>query len=263
MKRHGIIIWLVIAAICVAVLIVPSAISRASSNFIINLVKPLSGPTISAGRKISGFFPLFSEIGSLRKDNQHLAEDLTRSKVDSAKLTELEFENITLKEQLAYKQAHPELKLLSVRVIGLDPTSLYDSLVIDRGSDDGVSSGMAVTSLGVLIGKINQVSPENSRVLLVISKDSIIQVMLSGSRTDGILKGGISGMTLQDIPLDTQVAANENVITSGLGGGLPKGIFVGNAGREVSTKSDIFKTIEVKSAIDFSKLESLFVVIGG
>lgn len=263
MKRRNLLIWILLAAVLVAVFIVPSAISRITSNFIIKLTKPISGSTVSAGRKISSIFSLFSEIGSLRKDNQHLAEDLTRSKVDSAKLTELEAENIALKEQLEYKKAHPELKLLVARVIGLDPTNLYDTLVIDRGYSDGVSVGMAVTFLGVLVGKIDQVSTESSRVLLVTSKDSIVQVTLLGSRTNGILKGGISGMTLQDIPLDTQISANEEVITSGLGGSLPKGIFVGNAGREMSTKSDIFKTIEIKSTINFSKLELLFVVIEG
>lgn len=262
MKRSGITIWLIAAIIIIGVFVIPSPVSRFSDNFIIKLTKPISGPTVSAGQKISDFFSLLAGIGFLQKDNQQLSEDLTRSKVDSAKLAELETENAALKEQLEYRKAHPDLRLLSARVIGIDPTNFYDTLVIDRGSSDGISAGMAVTSLGVLVGKIDRVSSEDSRVLLLTSKDSIVQVMLLGSRTSGILKGGISGMTLQDIPLDTQISGGEEVITSGLGANLPKGIFVGNAGREMSTKSDIFKTIEIVSPINFSKLELLFVVIG-
>jgi rod shape-determining protein MreC len=263
MKKPGVTIWLTVAVVIIAIFVIPSPLSRAANNFFIKITKPLSASTVVFGYKISSFFSLLTEINSLQKDNQSLAQDLVRSKVDSAKLIELEAENTALKKQLEYKKIHPELKLLSARVIGLDPTNLYDTLVIDRGSSSGISAGMAVTSLGVLVGKIDQVSPESSRVLLVTSKDSIIQVMLLGSRTVGILKGGISGMTIQDIPLDTQVSAGEEVITSGLGGNLPEGIFVGNTGREMSTKSDIFKVIEIISPIDFSKLESLFVVIEG
>ena len=69
-------------------------------------------------------------------------------------------------------------------------------------------------------------------------------------------------MTLENIPLDTPIAGGENIITSGLGGKLPKGILIGKAGKEISAKSDIFKAIEVKSPINFFKLESLFIVSG-
>ena len=262
MKRRRIIIWLVVTIAIIVVFLIPSVISRKSSDSILAVTKPISRVLVSTGRKIASIFSVIAEIGNLRKDNQRLAEDLVRAKVDSVRLTELEIENSELKKQLEYKEAHPEMKLILTNVVGLDPTNFYDTIVVDKGTNDGITQGMAVISLGVLVGKIDQVSGESSRVLLITSKDSIIQVMLESSRTTGILKGGISGMTLENIPLDTPVAEGENIITSGLGGKLPKGILVSRAGREISAKSDIFKTIEVKSPIDFSQLESLFIVSG-
>jgi len=262
MKRRGIIIWFIVTVVFIAVFIIPSPISRAGSNFVVNITKPISRSLVSAGKKVASTFSILVEIANLRKENRQLAEDLIRAKVDSAKLSELEIENQNLKQQLDYKEAHPKMKLILANVVGLDPTNFYDTIVLDRGSDGGISTGMAVISLGVLVGKVDQVFPGSCRVMLITSKDSIIQVMLEGSRTVGILKGGISGMALENIPLDTPIAAGENIITSGLGGKLPKGIYVGNAGREISAKSDIFKTIEVKSAINFSKLETLFIVSG-
>ena len=261
MKRHGIIIWLVTAIILIVIFLIPP-MSRKSSEIISAGTRPISRALVAAGRKVADVAAIFSEIANLRKDNQRLSEDLIRAKVDSVKLAELEIENQELKKLLNYKEAHPEMKLISANVIGLDPTNFYDSVVIDRGSDDGIEKGMAVVLLGVLVGKIDQVMPRTSQVLLITSKDSIVQVMLESSRTAGVLKGGISGMTLENIPLDTPVAAEENVITSGLGGRLAKGLFVGKAGKEVSVKSDIFKTVEVKSEVNFSKLEILFVISG-
>lgn len=261
MKHRGIIIWFAVAIILIVIFLIPP-MSRKSSEIISAGTRPISRALVAAGRKVANIAAIFSEIANLRKDNQRLSEDLIRAKVDSTKLTELEIENQELKKLLNYKEAHPEMKLISANVIGLDPTNFYDSVVIDRGSDDGIEKGMAVVLLGVLVGKIDQVMPRTSQVLLITSKDSIVQVMLESSRTAGVLKGGISGMTLENIPLDTPVAAEENVITSGLGGKLPKGLFVGKAGKEVSVKSDIFKTVEVKSEVNFSKLETLFVVSG-
>jgi len=262
MKRRSLLIWLVVAIAVIVIFIIPSAISRKSSDFILAITTPVSRVLVSAGRKITNTFSVISEIGNLRKDNQRLTEDLVRAKVDSARLTELEIENNELRKQLEYKEAHPEMKLVPTNVVGLDPTNFYDTIVVDKGSNDGITQGIAVISLGVLVGKIDEVWGESSRVLLITSKDSIIQVMLENSRTTGILKGGISGMTLENIPLDTPIAGGENIITSGLGGKLPKGILIGKAGKEISAKSDIFKAIEVKSPINFFKLESLFIVSG-
>jgi len=262
MKRKRVAVWFFAVILLVGFFLIPSPVSKILNNFVLKSTKKLAKSFVAAGRRTSESFSVIFEINDLRSENQRLADDIVRSKVDGSKFAELQVENSNLKERLAYKEAHPEMKLLISNVIGIDPTNYYDTILLDRGSLDGVSVGMAVTSLGVLVGKIDQVNDSTSRVLLITSKDSIVQVMLEGTRTTGVLKGGISGMALENIPLDTLVGDGENVITSGLGGKLPKGIFVGTASREISVKSDIFKTVEVRSPLNFQKFETLFIVTG-
>ncbi len=262
MKRHGLLIWFLTIVVLAAVFVIPSPLSRFSTDFITKISRPISKPLVSFGQNSKNFFSMIIEIGSLRRENQQLANDLVQSNVDQSKMLELTKENESLKTQLDYKNANPEMKLTLADVVGLDPTNFFGTLMIDKGSDDGVAVGQAVISLGALVGKVDQVSSNTSRVMLITGNDSIVQVMLENSRTTGTLVGGISGMKLGSIPLDAVIAPSENVITSGLGGKLPKGIFVGTAGSEVSVKSDIFKTIVVTSPVDFSKLEHLFVVTG-
>ncbi|MCX6810571.1 MAG: rod shape-determining protein MreC [Candidatus Berkelbacteria bacterium] len=262
MKKQGILIWFILIVVLSVVFVIPSAVSRSSTGFIREISRPISRPLVTFGYNTHDFFSMIFEIGNLRRENQRLANDLVASHVDESKMLELTKENEDLKTQLAYKNAHPEMKMVLADVIGLDPTNYSATLVIDRGSDDGIAVGQAVISLGVLVGKIDQVSKNNSRVILITSKDSIVQVMLQNSRTIGVLSGGIAGMKLGSVPLDTAIAPSENIITSGLGGKLPKGIYVGTAGSEVSVKSEIFKTIEVISPVNFSKLEYLFIVTG-
>lgn len=262
MKKYGLAIWFLTIIILLGAFVVPSPVSRFSISSIKKISRPLSGPLVSIGYRAREFFSLIFQIGSLRRENQQLANDLISARVDESKMAELSKENDNLKTQLNYKNAHPEMKLVLADVIGLDPTNYFGTLVINRGSDDGVLVGQAVVSLGVLVGKIDQVSSNTSRVMLINSKDSVVQVMLQDSRTTGVLAGGISGMKLGSIPLDTAITPSESIITSGLGGKLPKGIYVGTAGGEVSVKSDIFKTVEVRSPVNFTKLEYLFVVTG-
>ncbi|MEI8061041.1 MAG: rod shape-determining protein MreC [Candidatus Berkelbacteria bacterium] len=262
MKKRGLLTWFIVIIILVAFFVVPSPVSRYSAGFIRKVSRPISKPLVNFGYSTRDFFSMIFEIGSLRRDNQQLANDLVQLKVDGAKLTEISAENKSLKSQLDYKNAHPEMTMVLADVIGLDPSNYFGTLMIDKGSRDGVLPGQAVVSLGALVGKIDFVSDDSSRVMLITSKDSIVQVMLQNSRTTGVLSGGISGMKLGSIPLDTIIAPSENVITSGLGGKLPKGIYVGTTGSEVSVKSDIFKTVEVASPVDFSKIEYLFVVSG-
>lgn len=262
MKKRGVKIWLVLTIILLVFFVIPTKVSRSLSNFIVSKTVPLSKNLVGFGFGLGNNFSLLFEIKDLRRDNQELTSELVNSRAENSRIVEIEKENERFKELLEYKASHPELKLLLCQVIGLDPTNLSNTLVIDRGSEDGVAAGMAVVSSGILVGKVEKVDESSSTVVLVVSKDSIVQVMLQDSRTTGILRGGASGMALENIPLDTSIAKNENIITSGLGGRLPKGIYVGNAGSETSTKSDIFKTILVKSPVNFSKLEYLFVITG-
>lgn len=261
MKQKGLLIWFFAIVILAMLFLAPSDISKTTKGTVLDFSKQTAKILSIGGRKTKSFVSIFFEIGRLRKENQNLANKIVELGAQESKLNEAEIENSRLKELLSYKTAHPEENFLIADVIGLDPTGFYDTILVNKGSNDGISTGLAVTSLGVLVGKVTDVWQATSKITLIISKDSIIQVMLQNSRTNGILRGGISGMVLDDIPLDTLVAENENIITSGLGGSLPKNIYVGTAEKEISVKSDIFKTIKIKSPIDFPKLEIVSIIL--
>jgi len=84
--------------------------------------------------------------------------------------------------------------------------------------------------------------------------------MLQGSRTLGILRGSLSGVKLEEIPQDTIIGDKEAVLTSGLGGQIPAGILIGYSRGVASSKSEIYKVLDVEIAEDLTKLEYVFVV---
>lgn len=259
MTRKTVNIALVIVIAVFLILLIPSPASNFSKKYVRSFATTLSRPFINAGRKVSSSFSVIFEIKNLRSRNKDLENAVIELKSENASLQEEKTENQSLKQLLDYKKISDQ-KLILASVTAIDPNSYFDSITVDRGTDDGVAVGQAVIFSGALIGKVQSVSEKNSQILLITSKDSVVQVMLSNSRTTGILRGGINGITLENIPLDVKIDENETIITSGLGAGLPKGIYVGNTGKEVSAKSDIFKTVDVVSPVDFSKIEFLFIV---
>lgn len=206
-------------------------------------------------------FSFISEIKRLSSDNKKLADQLLQAEVDSSKIKELEFENGLLKKELGFKEENVDLSLLPSHVIGREPTSFLDHIMIDKGSADGVEVNMAVISGGVLVGQVRETFDNESIVTLITSKDSLILSMLQDSRAKGLLRGGISGLILENIAQDVDCKPGEDVVTSGLDGELKPGILIGKTGSLESSTSDLYKNISVEPLSDLSKLELVFIML--
>lgn len=104
------------------------------------------------------------------------------------------------------------------------------TVTIDKGSQDGVTVGSAVVvGDGQLLGTVIEAEAILSTVRLVHEKQSKIPAAIWGSsRTIGLVEGQ-SGSVLHMafIPVDTNIADGDLVVTSGLDGGLPANIVIG------------------------------------
>jgi rod shape-determining protein MreC len=233
---------------------------RAVNGFVLQSTQGMSAKTSAMGKKTKHFFSFFTEISNYRKQNAELAGKLSALEVDQSKITELEYENDLLKKELGYIQGNKDYSLIPSKIIGRDPTNYLDEITIDTGKNEGVAPGMAVLSGGALAGQVKEVYDDQSKVTLITSKDSVILAMLQTSRSKGILRGGISGLLLEDITHDVQFEPNEFIVTSGLDGQLREGILIGRAGKISNSSSDLFKNISVEPVVDVSKLEIVFVL---
>lgn len=258
MKKRSYIFWIVVVLALVIIF------SPLRNQFRRILLPSAAKPTeflSSEGEKTRNLFSIFSEIFTLKKQNEELSSKITSLNVDRSKIEELEYENALLKKELGFIEKNKESKLLPAKIIGRDPTSFLDRIMVDKGSEDGMKEGMAVVSGGVLIGQVKEIYPRESNIVLITSKNSIVLAMLQNSRSKGILRGGISGLVLENITQDVEFETGEYVITSGLDGQLPSGLLIGKAsGTETSSSSDLFKNIVVESLADLSKLEIVFIM---
>lgn len=216
---------------------------------------------------IQSLYKLFNfsskQIGSaLEKENRELIKKL----VDQAQLQK---ENQALKDQFESVKT-TSLKLIPAKIIGtsafIPGVSAPENFVLDKGEKEGIKKGMGVIFKDNIIGKISDVTYNLSKVILVINKSSSFTASLVNSETLGVIKGkGNDEMTLENVLLSENLNANDIVITKGdineKAIGFPRGLVVGKIVSIEKKPSSLFQSAKVKSLVDFSKLETVFVVV--
>ena len=189
----------------------------------------------------------------LRNENAQLKEQL----VDHSERLR---ENERLKQLLSFR-AQREESMVAARVIGVDATSWFRSITIDRGSSDAIREGMAVVSAYGVVGRVVTATPHSSRVLLLVDAASKLSTLIERTRARAICRGDGDSMSLDYLPLTDDVQVGDLLITSGLGGAFPKGLIVGAVTRVDKGGFDMFQTVKVEAAVDFEHLEEVLVIL--
>jgi rod shape-determining protein MreC len=159
---------------------------------------------------------------------------------ENGKLRALVAENEALKAALSYREQQKVSPLLA-RVLAETDSDVLHGLVIDRGTADGVASGLPVqTGDGVLIGKVLETRAHSATVMLLTDSRSRLAVtLLGGKDTLGVLEGdrGLS-LRVNLIPQTETLHEGDTIITSGLEPLVQRGIVIGAVDRiERSTES--------------------------
>lgn len=256
MKKNFFIFFISLAFLII--ILIPGA-RRGFGAFVNDFSSPLASSLSKISSKISGSTSTVFKVREISRQNKELAEKLAGIEVDRSKILELEKENEILKNELKFFQKEKEDSLIPARIVIREPTTFLDYIVVDKGKKDGVMKDMAVISQGTLVGIVTESNEDTAKVVLVTSKDSIVQAMLQESRAKGVLRGGIGGLFLDDIVVDTDYKRGDYVVTSGLGGKIKQGILIGKAKDTEAQSSDLYKSIAVEPIVDLSKLEIVFI----
>jgi len=203
----------------------------------------------------------FTDLEACRAQNQDLQVLVDQLIIENVRLREAEIENVTLREQLNFKQANPSFELLSAQVIGRDPSNVLNYLIIDRGTADGVAVGMPVVTHRGLVGRVTQANPHASKVLLMTDPSSSVNALIQESRATGVVQGKVrEGLIMRYIRQTDEVSPGDLVLTSGLGGNFPTRLIIGQVAAVKKKDVEVFQEAEVRPAVDFRRLEMVMVL---
>jgi rod shape-determining protein MreC len=117
--------------------------------------------------------------------------------------------------------------MVAAQVVGRGPDGFSLTVEIDRGTADGVMPGMVVVSGAGLVGRVREAAPHAAIVQTLADPQSRVNGYLAKSGVEGTVMGGPGDLQMQLNPrLGAAPAAGEWVITSGVGGGYPRGLVI-------------------------------------
>ena len=153
-------------------------------------------------------------------------------------------------------------RTVAARVVDRSRTSLFKTILINKGTADGLRVGLPVLSEQGVVGRIIETAWHASQVLLLIDENSNIDALIQRSRAQGILQGaGPSGCNLKYISRVEEVQAGDVVLSSGLAGVFPKGLLIGVVTGASRKGEGLFQKIDVAPAVDFGKVEEVLALI--
>ncbi|HZK19076.1 MAG TPA: rod shape-determining protein MreC [Clostridia bacterium] len=231
-----------------------------------DVIMPAQLKIANFGRQIYRPVSMIFSIGKLADENEDLRKRVSSLEAEVMRLNEYKSESERLQSLLEFKTLmSDQYNLITATVAGRDPGNWFGTITINKGANDGIEKNMPVLSEAGLVGKIVTASGDSSVVLLLTDPLSGVGGLIQESRTPGVVEGVASGYGLArliHIREDAEVEVGQTVITSGLGGGFPRGIPLGKVTNIRMDSSGLLKTALIQPFVDFNRLEEVFVLSG-
>ena len=198
---------------------------------------------------------LWNENRRLRLQNLELSYQLSQN-IAAAQ------ENERLRSLLGFRQKSA-LAALPATVIGRDMDRVVNTLIIDSGTGDGVRRNMACVTADGLVGRVHEAYPACASVQIIADVNSRVSATIADRGVYGIVSwDGGKYLRMFGLPLINDVEPGDRVYTTGFGNVFPGGILIGTVGREQIREVEIYASVNVIPAVDFSRVHELFVIKG-
>jgi len=200
-------------------------------------------------------------VMNVKEDNQQIIQENSILKNKLHQLAESEYENSRLKKLLVLKE-RLSIPMISAQVVAKDSSTLFKTIRINKGENDGVKISMPVINYDGVVGQIIKVYGKYSDILLITDPNSEIDAMVQEDRARGVIEGlATNGCRLKYLERLDDVRKGDVVLTSGLEKRFPKGIAIGQVTEVNKKKFGITQEVSIRPSVNFNRLEEVFVVV--
>jgi rod shape-determining protein MreC len=222
---------------------------------------PFQKTFYALGQGTSNTLIFWNSLNEIKEENKKLIKENSALLVETINQKELQRENEELRKQMGLIPSK-NFNLEASFVVGQNPQKLGSWILIDKGENSGIKTGMPViVSQGILIGEVEEVYPNMAKAILLTDSESVINVRDSETEAKGVVRGKFGlGLVLEMVSQDDTLNAGDSIITSGLGGNLPKGLLVGKIQESKASLDRIFQEAIVVAPVKYSNLDVVFVI---
>ena len=264
-------IWILLSAIAVVSVVAYTMINGATNA----VTRAINDPTAWGGRLFSEpvsmvvrFVDSVDNLINTHEENQHLKEKIDKIYELQVRVADLEAENGKMKQELNLTESLSEYTTVHATVIARNPDQWMESLVINVGANEGIQKNMSVMSGNGLIGRIIEVNPTSSKVLLLSNEQSndgkvAASIQIKSGSANGIISGydrKTKEYLMTQVDPTVQVAAGDLVQTSGLGGVTPSSLLIGEVTEAKMDDYGLFQTVRIKPAGEMTDIRFVTVI---
>ncbi len=230
---------------------------------VVDVFSLLQKPFQRVASAFTGFADQIRQVRTLKDDFAELERQLDQLKREYEKLQEQKIENQILRELLSFKESSP-YPSITATVVGRSATYWYGTVVLDKGTRDGVKADMPVVTGKGLVGRIISTTDRTSTLLLLMDPDSGVGGLIQRTRDYGVVLGQPAADNILEMRLfsrESQVAQGDQVFTSGLGEVYPKGLPIGAVKDVVTREYGLTTYALVEPFVDFDRLEYVLILM--
>ncbi|KRM92434.1 hypothetical protein FC87_GL000046 [Fructilactobacillus florum DSM 22689 = JCM 16035] len=217
---------------------------------------------------VGGFFSSVRDLLNTYQENNYLKSRVHRLNSTEVQNQALKSENQQLKKQLKLNATLTDYNKINATVLNRTPSNWQQQLIINKGSLAGVKKNMSVVVDQGLVGRISEVNATNSKVELITDSGddaSRFAVQVAGEKQtiNGLISGynnANSELEMGNLTANDKIKKGTPVMTSGLGGITPKGLYVGKVTSVSGTAGGTASQINIKPAADTKTITAVTVI---
>ncbi|MEW5814918.1 MAG: rod shape-determining protein MreC [Spirochaetota bacterium] len=265
---------ILVLLLCISILLIlfnTHDLSFRPKEFGLSLFSVFETAFYEAGSFFKRTVTSINELKKVKSEYEDLQDKLAEYRAIERDIVELKQENKSLREQLGFSE-RIGYNHIAAEVTGKDPGNIFNTIMINKGSHDGIRRDMPVIAyqdgFQGLIGKVINVGLFSSAILPIFDINCYVVARLQATRYDGLVfgQGGTSNYILMKYVKKrarSEIKYGDLVITSGMTSIYPKGIYIGRV-RSIGAKEyETSLELELEPIIDFSRLEYVFVLNTG
>ncbi|MCK5306060.1 MAG: rod shape-determining protein MreC [Candidatus Omnitrophica bacterium] len=248
--------WIVCALIFIAIVFLPNRVSNKIKNVFLSAFKyPLSASEVSS-RNLAGLL----EYKHILQSNSALRREVGLLKGRLTSFEEIRLENLRLQKLFEFKEK-VLFDTVASRVIGRDTTNWFNTIIIDKGTNDGIREGAAVLSCSGLAGRVIEADGGVCRVMLLTDPVSRVAAKIQRTRDEALLEGVYKGLCrMKYLPLESKIMQGDKVVTSANSGLYPEGLLIGEVISISHDASSLYTIALVRPEAALMKLEEVLCV---
>ena len=229
-------------------------------------VAPFQRAAAAVSNGVSSLWEKYTNIDAILEENEKLTTENAELRGQMVDYDKLKAENEAYKALTNIQEQHPEMSYVSSFVIGRDPLDSFYGFTLDKGSLDGVEANDANTSdEGYLLGVVTEVDLTSCKVMTILHPSFNAAGVVSRTRDNGIITGSADyaaeGLCiLSNLSRGTLTKANDQVITTGLGGVFPPDVLVGVVQELVPEASGKSTVAVIRPGADPRTVKHVFII---